>query len=112
MYPVLFHLGPFPVYSFGLMMATGFIVASYVLTKELERRGFEKDLGSHLTLFALVFGIAGSKLLYLIENWDEFMRQPSIAFSPGGLTFYGGFLLATLAIFWYARSKKIPFLQI
>lgn len=112
MYPVLFHLGPFPVYSFGLMMATGFIVASYVLTKELERRGFEKDLGSHITLLALVFGIAGSKLLYLIENWDEFMRQPSIAFSPGGLTFYGGFILATLAIFWYARSKKIPFLQI
>ncbi|MBI3765140.1 MAG: prolipoprotein diacylglyceryl transferase [Ignavibacteriales bacterium] len=51
--------------------------------------------------------------MYLIENWKYFIRDPvGMAFSPGGLTWYGGFVLATLAIMIYGRRKKIPFLII
>ena len=89
MYPVLFKIGPISVYSFGLMMGAGFLVASYVLTKELRRKGIDPNHGSTITLLSLVFGIAGSKLLFLIENWNEFIQQPMNAFSPGGLTWYG-----------------------
>jgi phosphatidylglycerol:prolipoprotein diacylglycerol transferase len=108
-YPELFRIGPFPVYSFGLMMAIGFLVASYVLSLELQRKGHDPRVGSTVTLLALIFGLAGSKLNHLIENWHDFLAEPSMAFSPGGLTWYGGFALATLAIFVYARRQKIPF---
>jgi phosphatidylglycerol:prolipoprotein diacylglycerol transferase len=112
MYPRLFQVGPFTVYSYGLMLGLGFIVASMVLTSELRRKKIDPNLGSTITLLAVIFGVAGSKMLYLIENWGEFVRQPSMAFSPGGLTWYGGFFLATAAIMVYVRRKKIPFLQI
>lgn len=113
MYPELFKIGPFTVYSFGLMMGVGFIVASYVLTKELRRKGFDPNLGSTITLFAVGFGIVGSKLLYLLENWSYFIESPlKMAFSPGGLTWYGGFLLATFAIWRYTKKKGIPFLAV
>jgi phosphatidylglycerol:prolipoprotein diacylglycerol transferase len=113
MHPKLFTVGPFTIYSYGLMLGIGFIVASTVLTRELRRKGIDPNLGSTITLLAVFFGIAGSKLLYLIENWPSFARDPfGMAFSPGGLTWYGGFFLATVAIMVYVRRKKIPFLRI
>ncbi len=112
MIPVLFKIGPVPVYSFGLMMGLGFIAASVVLTKELVRKGYDQQLGSTITLMAILFGLAGSKILFVIESWQDFLRQPSLLISPGGLTWYGGFILATAAIWVYASRKKIPFLRI
>ena len=113
MYPRLFSIGPFTIYSYGLMLGIGFIAANYVLNRELKRKKIDPNIGSTVTLFAILFGIAGSKILYLIENWSSFVAAPvSMAFSPGGLTWYGGFLLATFAIMLYIRKKKIPFLII
>ncbi len=112
MYPELFKIGPFTVYSYGLMLGIAFIVSSYILTKEFERRKLNPALATEITLLAIVFGIVGSKALDLIENWSSFINNPLIAFSPGGLTFYGGLILATIAIAIYLRKKKISFLFI
>lgn len=113
MYPELFKIGPFTVYSYGLMLGISFIVASYILTKEFERRKLNPNLATEITLLAIIFGIIGSKLFSLFENWSDFLRDPiGMAFSPGGLTFYGGLILAALAIWIYVRRKKIPFLVI
>ncbi|MCL5029786.1 MAG: prolipoprotein diacylglyceryl transferase [Bacteroidetes bacterium] len=112
MYPELFKVGPFTVYSYGLMMGIAFIIASYILTKEFERRKLNPSLATEITLLAIIFGIIGSKALDLIENWDSFIANPLIAFSPGGLTFYGGLILAIIAIAIYIRKKKIPFLVV
>ncbi|HSD64777.1 MAG TPA: prolipoprotein diacylglyceryl transferase [Ignavibacteriaceae bacterium] len=113
MYPELFKIGPFTVYSYGLMLGIAFIIASYILTKEFERKKLNPNLATEITLLAIIFGIIGSKLFSLFENWSEFLQDPvGMAFSPGGLTFYGGLILATLAIWIYVRRKKIPFLVI
>ena len=113
MYPRLFSIGPFTIYSYGLMLGLGFIAANFVLNRELKRKKIDPNIGSTVMLFAILFGIAGSKILYLIENWSSFVAAPiSMAFSPGGLTWYGGFFLATFTIMLYIRKKKIPFLII
>jgi len=113
MYPELFKIGPFTVYSFGLMLGIAFIVASFILSKEFERRKLNPNLATEITLFAIVFGIIGSKLASVLEDWDAFINDPvGVAFSPGGLTFYGGLILAIIAIWIYAKRKKIPFLVI
>ena len=112
MYPELIKIGPFTIYSYGLMLGIAFIIASYTLTKEFERRNLNPSIATEITLLAIIFGIAGSKILDLIENWNDFIANPLIAFSPGGLTFYGGLILASFAIWIYIRRKKIPFLVI
>ena len=113
MHPVLFELGPLKIYSFGLMMGVSFIIANFLLTKEFKRKKINPELASNITLIALVAGVAGSKILYLLENFKEFLADPiHMAFSPGGLTFYGGFILATASIYFYAKKKGIKFIQI
>lgn len=113
MYPELFQFGPFTVYSYGLMLGIAFIVASYLLSKEFQRKNLDQNLATEVTLLAIIFGIVGSKLLHLIENWSAFINDPiGMAFSPGGLTFYGGLILAIIAIWIYVKRKKIPFLYV
>lgn len=113
MCPELLTIGPFTIYSYGLMLATGFLVANYFLTLELKRRALDPRLAGQITVLALVGGVAGAKVLFLFENWDAFVAAPMrMAFSPSGLTFYGGFLTAMAAIALYLRRKKLAFLQV
>lgn len=110
MYPELFKIGPFTVYSYGLMLGIAFIVASYLLTKEVERRKMNPNIATEFTLIAIIFGIIGAKLFHLFENWEAFLNSPlKMAFSPGGLTFHGGLILVIIAVWIYAKRKKIPF---
>jgi phosphatidylglycerol:prolipoprotein diacylglycerol transferase len=112
MCPRLLQIGPFTIYGYGLMLAIGFIVGSYLITYDMKRRGMDPNLGNTITLIALFAGVIGSKILFLIENWSYFLADPvGMTFSPSGLTFYGGFLLATLAIYLYLRKIGIPFLR-
>ena len=110
MYPVLFHLGPITLYSFGLMMAVAFLTANYFFTKELARRGLDVKIAGQITIIALVGGVAGSKLFSVFENWQDFARDPmGQLFSPAGLTFYGGFIVVTIWIYVYIKRKKLNF---
>ena len=113
MCPELLTIGPFTIYSYGLMLATGFLVANYFLSAELKRRALDPHLAGQITVLALVGGVVGAKVLFLFENWDAFVAAPMrMAFSPSGLTFYGGFLTATAAIALYLRKRKLAFLRI
>lgn len=111
MYPEIVSFGPLTVHSYGLMLGISFIVASWMLSKEFERKGVDSSLATEVTLLAIVFGVLGSKLFHLFSNPGEFKTDPVGAlFSPGGLVFHGGLLLAMLAIYIRLRQKKIPFL--
>ena len=61
-----------------------------------------------VVIYAALFGFLGAKLFHNFENWSDFVADPVDALlSFSGLTFYGGLILATLAIFWYARKHHI-----
>jgi phosphatidylglycerol---prolipoprotein diacylglyceryl transferase len=112
MIPVLFEIGPIKVYSYGLMLGLAFLIGSYILAGELRRRKIDPNIASTITILAVVFGIAGAKLLFLVEHWDAFLADPfGMAFSPGGLTWYGGFVIGLTAIILYVRSRKVPYLK-
>lgn len=68
---------------------------------------------SELLVFAAVFGIAGAKILASVEDWDTFIQDPiGSLLSFSGLTYYGGLIMAALAIIVYAFRKKIPLLKL
>lgn len=119
MIPKLFQIGPVPVYSYGLMLGISFIIASYLLSREFKRKRMDENVAVNMTFLALIGGIVGAKLLYVIEEWSYITSLPSGKLfstdgllSAQGLTFYGGFILATIMIYFYIRSKKIPFLRV
>jgi phosphatidylglycerol---prolipoprotein diacylglyceryl transferase len=84
--------------------------------KEPERRNvriWPHDRVGDLVILGLIFGILGAKLFDSFENWGEFVKDPiKRLFSAGGLTFYGGLILAAAAIIWYARKKGIKIIHL
>ena len=111
MIPVLFEIGPLKIHSYGLMLGIAFILGNALMARDFKRKGWNPSIAGTITIIAVVSGIAGAKALHLIENWDEFIRRPSEMFSPGGLTWYGGFALGLIAVIWYVRRKRLPLLQ-
>lgn len=80
------------------------------LDKPEERtiRIWPHDRVGDITIVAAVFGFLGAKLFDNLEHWDEFVKDPiGSIFSASGLTFYGGLILAAVAVIWYCRKRKI-----
>ena len=73
-------------------------------------RIWPQDRVGEITIIALVAGLVGAKIFDIFENWSGFIKDPSsYIFSPSGLTWYGGLICASLAIWWYAKKHKIGF---
>ncbi len=65
---------------------------------------------SEIVMICAVGGIAGAKIFNALETWDDFIRNPMESLlSSSGLTFYGGLIVATIALVFYARKHSIPF---
>jgi prolipoprotein diacylglyceryl transferase len=59
-------------------------------------------------VLAAVGGLVGAKIFDGLENWDSYMADPlGSFFSFSGLTYYGGLIVAAVAILWYAHKKQI-----
>ncbi len=84
--------------------------------KEPERRNvriWPHDRVGDIIILGLIFGIIGAKLFDNLENWDDFVQDPiGRLFSASGLTFYGGLILAAIAICWYASKKGIKIIHL
>src|SRR5690348_7013173 len=111
MLPVLFKLGPITVYSYGLMMALGFLTADLVIESECRRRGIASDFASSLVVWAAIAGIAGSRLYEVIDYFPEYMANPSaIIFSGSGFVWYGGLIGGMAAAYVVSRRYGLNFL--
>jgi phosphatidylglycerol---prolipoprotein diacylglyceryl transferase len=78
--------------------------------EERKIRIWPHDRVGDIVIYAAIFGFLGAKIFNSLETWDEFIRNPVeslISFS--GLTFYGGLIIAALAVWFYARKHKIGF---
>ena len=71
------------------------------------------DRVGDIIVIGLVFGIIGAKIFDGLENWDSFVKDPwGRLFSAGGLTYYGGLILAAIAICIYAARKNIKLIHL
>jgi prolipoprotein diacylglyceryltransferase len=67
------------------------------------------DLMWNITAIAGISGILGAKLFHNLEYLDDLMRDPiGSLLSFSGLTFYGGLIVATIAVLYYTNKHKIP----
>lgn len=115
MYPNLFHLptwvpllGGQPITSFGLMMFLSFLTAGVITRSELRRRGLDEEKAWDFLFMAVVGGIIGAKLYYVLLNFDQFQaRGIGYLFNRGGMVWYGGFGLAAILVAWEAHRSKL-----
>jgi phosphatidylglycerol:prolipoprotein diacylglycerol transferase len=117
------HIGSFAIPTFGLMVATGLLVAAYVLQADFDRRraqfvksGYLKgggepthhDEGFFIIGIAGLAGIVGARLYHVLETPRELMADPSMLISRFGFAWFGGFLGGFVALVFLAGRFGIP----
>jgi phosphatidylglycerol:prolipoprotein diacylglycerol transferase len=115
MFPNLFHfpewlpfLGGQPLTSFGLMMLLAFLAGGSVHRKEMKRTGGDPEVTWDLLFMAVLGGILGAKLYYILLNFPQLMEDPmSLVLARGGLVWYGGFLGGLSFVVWQIRKSGL-----
>src|SRR5258707_14430117 len=98
MYPILFQFGPITIYSFGAFMALAALSAAWVVSLELKRRGYNPELASTMVFAAAIGGLIGARLLFIVEEWQNFLAAPlDYIFIGAGLTLYVGLFCGIIA---------------
>lgn len=113
MHPIAFHLGPFTIHWYGVMIALAFLFGLWTATLRARREKIPADKIADVTLWLMVGAIVGARIVYVTTYWrEEFAGQPLteiFAIWKGGLVYYGGLIGAIVAGSIYIRWKKLPF---
>ena len=112
MNPVAFHIFSWPVYWYGIMMATAFLAGIANWNFFARRQGREHGFGSELAFWMMVCGIVGARVAYVAANFRDFAADPLeiIRIYRGGLVFYGGLIGAAAGVVGVARARREPLL--
>lgn len=110
MHPILFEIGNFKIYSYGVMVAIGFLVAVYFASREAQRIGIASQQIFDLGLYTLIFGIVGARLLHVFLELRYYMSRPLdiIMINRGGLAFHGGLLTGIIGAWLFIKKNKMP----
>jgi phosphatidylglycerol---prolipoprotein diacylglyceryl transferase len=101
-YPEL-DLGPVSLKTFGLMFALGFLAAGALIWKRFGEIGKPRDWAYEMGFAALIGGVIGSRLYYIVQNYDSVKGDLlGNLFSGGGLVWYGGAIGGAIAVLLWA----------
>ena len=109
MFPVALRIGAITIYWYGVMAAIGFLLAIYVQKFTKEHAKMTDDDTSNVIFVAMIAGLVGARIFYVVQFFHLFKDNlwNIIRVDQGGLVFYGGFILAIIALIVYAKIKKI-----
>ncbi len=115
MYPEI-HLGPLTLQTFGIMFALGFLAAGALIVKRLPELGKPADWAYEMCFAALVGGVVGSRIYFIVENYDQ-VKNDLIGnlFSGSGLVWYGGAIGGAIAVLlwaWYRGFLGLVLLDV
>ena len=109
MHPELFGI----VKSFGLLLALSFAVGMWLSVRRARPYGLAAETVLDLVFVVLVSSLVGVRLFYVLTHLGSFDPWYRAFFIwDGGLTLYGGVVLAIAAVWWQARRRGVPFLVI
>ena len=102
------HLGPITLQTFGIMFALAFIAAGAVIGRRLKELGNPPDWAYEIVIVALVGGLVGSRLNFVIQNYDAVKNDLlGNLFSGSGLVWYGGAIGGAIAVALWAWRRKM-----
>lgn len=108
--PIAMRLGPISVHWYGVIIATGVVIAVMLAVREGQRRGVKPDDIYDMILWALPAALIAARTYYVVFEWPYYAKHPGeiIAIWDGGIAIYGSLIGAGLVVFFFCRSRFIP----
>lgn len=104
----------FDIYWYGLLIATGFLLAFFVTNFFCKKRDYKNDLTTDMLIICIIGAVVGARLYYVIFSWESFYVKGDlfetvskiVNIRQGGLAIYGGIIGSILGLLVYAKIKK------
>jgi phosphatidylglycerol---prolipoprotein diacylglyceryl transferase len=108
-YPKLFDLGPFTVYTYGVLLAASYLLGLWLAVKRGKARGLDANRVLDLGIYIIIAALVGAKLLLLIVDFDQYRNNPAelLSLARSGGVFYGGLILAVAVAFYYIARHRM-----
>ena len=108
--PVLFEVGPFALRYYGLCIALGIVVATWLTGRELERKGYDRALALDSLFYIVPLGFVGARAYHVITDYDLYADDPFPGVFEvwnGGLGIYGAVVGGFVGLLIFARIRGI-----
>ena len=110
MHPILFEIGNFPVYTYGVLLAAAYLLGLQFALVRGRRRGLDPNRVMDLGIWVIVSALVGAKLLLLIVDFETFRSNPQELWTllRSGGVFYGGLIAAVAVALFYLWRHRMP----
>ncbi|MDU5504071.1 MAG: prolipoprotein diacylglyceryl transferase [Anaerococcus vaginalis] len=111
---VAFSIFGIDIYWYAILIITGVLIGAKFAQKEFVKRGFGEDFVYDMLFVILPIAIIGARTWYVIFEWDMYKNNPIqiLNFRAGGLAIHGGILFAIIGLYFYAKKKEIPLIDL
>lgn len=114
-----------PIRGYGTMVLIGVAAGIWLAARRAIRANLDPELILSLAFWMFLAGMFGARVFYVIEYWKDQFRMPKDFSKPldvlatvkalaniaqGGIIVYGAFIGGSLALWLYARRKRMPLL--
>ncbi|KRL63888.1 prolipoprotein diacylglyceryl transferase [Lactobacillus psittaci] len=108
--PIAFHFGNLQVRWYGILMATGVLLATLMAIQEGKKRQVISDDFIDFLLWAVPFSFVGARAYYVIFEWSYYANHLDqvIAIWDGGIAIYGGLLTGLIILLIFCYHRMLP----
>ncbi len=115
MLPKLISIGSFFIPTYGVLVATAFLVALWITVKLAKRAQLPSEQVTNLAIYCALAGLAGAKLFMILFDYQDYLARPGTIFSLATLqaagVYQGGLVLALITAVYYMRKTRLPVLE-
>ena len=110
MHPILLDLGPATIYTYGVLLASAYLLGLKLAMVRAQKRGLDQARVLDLGIYIIISALLGAKLLLVLTDFRTFISDPKelITLARSGGVFYGGLILAVSVALWYIRKIGLP----
>jgi phosphatidylglycerol:prolipoprotein diacylglycerol transferase len=89
-------------------MCISILVGMFVLNKEIKKTNQSHDLYYDFLFYAILFGIIGARIYYVIFSWDNYKYNLKSIFAlrEGGIAIYGAIIFGFITAIIFCNKKK------
>lgn len=111
--PVLFRIGSFAIYWYGILIVSGATLAAYITSRLSRRNGHDPEMAWNMLIVCLLAGVVGARLYHVIDEWAYYRQNLGQIFGlqMQGFGIYGAVAGGTLGLWIYCRVSKLRFLE-
>ncbi len=113
MLPEICRIGPFTVFSYGLMLVLAFFAAAFLARRQAIKEKVSPEKIFDLCFFVFISGIVGCRVFYILINFPFYLRHPLeiIMLQHGGMAIFGGLISGAFAGWLFVKKNKMDLLK-